>query len=139
MDPEADSRGTDGTPGQALPAALLRHVGGGMPDHFDLLLAERTPEGDDDPACLAWRVPVDPADVQPGGTLAAFRLPAHRALYLGLRAPRDLGPGRGRAEPVRHGTWCGRAGEGACRFRVRWSDGTEVLLEGEGTWRRVAP
>lgn len=141
MDPEADSPGIGRAPADALPAALLRHAGGSTPDHFDLLLAERPPDGEDDRACMTWRVPVDPSELPVGGTVTAVRLPAHRALYLGLRSARDLGGGRGRAEPIRRGTWLGRAGDGPCRFELRWSDGAVVVLEGDGAgpWTRVAP
>lgn len=141
MDPTVASRAMTEIEGRGLPAALLRHVGGQAPDHYDLLLAAREPTDGDDRACLAWRLPSDPGTLAPGDALAAERLEPHRALYLRLREPRHLGGGRGRADPVRHGTWTGTVGGGRCRVTLAWSDGAAVTLESDadGRWRRTCP
>lgn len=141
MDPTVACGAETEIAGRCLPAALLRHVGGSAPDHYDLLLAARTPVDDDDRACLTWRLPRDPNDLAPGGALDAEPLAPHRALYLRLREARDLGAGRGRALPVRHGTWTGAVGTDGCRVRIAWADGSTVALESDGParWRRTIP
>lgn len=119
-----------------LPAAVLRHRGAPAGDHFDVLLAVREPAGDDDRACATWRSPRDPAGLPAGTTLEIEPIPAHRARYLRLEAPVDLGMGRGTAVPVRRGTWTGAGGR---RLELRWDDGTTTRIEAESTTRwRIA-
>lgn len=117
-----------------LPAAVIRHEGAPAGDHFDVLLAVRTPSGDDDRACATWRAAHDPAALPPGSMLAVEPIPAHRARYLRLDAPEALSGGRGTAVPVRHGSW--RTGrDGALEFS--WDDGTRTRVAPESMtlWR----
>jgi len=120
-----------------LPAAVLRHAGSDMADHFDVLLAVRTPAGPDDLACATWRTPRDPGSIAVDEPLAAERIADHRADYLGLRTERDLERGRGRVTPVRHGTWSATAG--SADIELRWHDGTGMVLRAtpDGTWTRI--
>jgi hypothetical protein len=120
-----------------LPAAVLRHVGAPGGDHFDILLAVREPRDADDRACATWRCAVDPGTAGPGQVLEVEPIAPHRALYLRLAAPRELGDGRGRVEPVRRGAWR-RIGEA---IECRWEDGsvTRVVPESIGRWRRAEP
>ena len=119
-----------------LPAAVLRHTGSEVADHFDVLLAVRRPAGPDDRACATWRTPQDPGSLAVGEGLAAERIADHRADYLGLRTERELERGRGRVTPVRHGTWSAAAG---ADIELRWHDGTGTVLRAEpdGTWTRI--
>jgi hypothetical protein len=120
-----------------LPAAVLRHTGSDVADHFDVLLAVRTPAGPDDRACATWRTPRDPGSLAVGERLAVERIAEHRADYLGLRTERELDRGRGLVTPVRHGTWSA-ATDGA-DIDLRWHDGTGTVLRAEpdGTWTRI--
>lgn len=137
MDPLPPDAGTT-HPGEPLPAAVVRHRGAPGGDHFDVLLAVREPAGPDDAACATWRAAVDPAEAAPGSTFAVEPLPAHRALYLSLAGPRELGGGRGTAVPVRAGTWR-PARDGHIEFR--WSDGSSTRVEPLSIteWRRTLP
>ena len=124
-------------PSGPLPAAVLRHVGSADGDHFDILLAVREPRDADDRACATWRCAIDPGTAGPGQVLEVEPIAPHRALYLRLASPRDLGEGRGRVEPVRRGAWR-RTGE---EIECRWEDGTvtRVVPESIGLWRRAEP
>jgi hypothetical protein len=120
-----------------LPAAVLHHTGSDVADHFDVLLAVRTPAGPDDRACATWRTPRDPGSLAVDERLAAERIADHRADYLGLRIERELDRGRGRVTPVRHGTWSAAAG--SADIELRWHDGTGTVLRAtpDGTWTRI--
>lgn len=119
---------------ESLPAAVLRHQGAPGGDHFDLLLATRTPNGEDDRACATWRAAHDPATLDSGAAVTVEPIAAHRARYLALDAPVDLGAGRGMAVPVRRGRWRGTDGR---RVELLWEDGTSTHIEAESTtcWR----
>jgi hypothetical protein len=120
----------------ALPAAVLRHLGAPGGDHFDLLLATRPPTGDDDRACATWRIQRDPYSVGEGEAVAVEPIDAHRARYLFLAGPVDLGAGRGSAVPVRRGSWRGTDGH---RVELLWEDGTSTRIEAESPTRwRIA-
>ena len=119
-----------------LPAAVLHHTGSDVADHFDVLLAVRTPAGAEDRACATWRTPRDPGSLAVGERLAAERIADHRADYLGLRTERELDRGRGRVTPVRHGTW---SAAGGADIELRGHDGTGTVLRAtpDGTWTRT--
>lgn len=123
-------------PGEPLPAAVILHRGAAGGDHYDVLLAVRTPAGPDDAACATWRAAVDPAEAAPGSSFAVQPLPAHRALYLWLANAREIDGGRGTAVPVRSGDWR-RTGDGHIEFR--WADGTATRVEPLSIteWRRT--
>lgn len=118
----------------ALPAAILQHLNAPGGSHFDVLLAVRPPAGDDDPACATWRVASDPATLPAGTALELEPIAPHRARYLWIDAPVDLGVGRGTAVPVRKGTW--RTGPDRS-IEFRWDDGrrTRVQPESMTCWR----
>ena len=118
----------------ALPAAVLKHLDAPDGTHFDVLLAVRLPTGDDDLVCATWRAPHDPAELPPGAMLELEPIAPHRARYLRIGAPVDLGNGRGTAVPVRKGTW--HAGPDRS-IEFRWDDGgrTRVQPESMTCWR----
>lgn len=119
-----------------LPAAVLLHRDAPGGTHFDVLLAVRAPAGDDDRACATWRTAQDPGLLEPGTALEVEPIQHHRARYLRLADPVELGAGRGTASTVRRGTWCSTAER---RLELRWDDGTVTRIEAESPTRwRIA-
>ena len=117
-----------------MPAAVLLHRGAPGGDHFDVLLAVRMPTGEHDRACATWRAESDPAGLVAGDAVVVEPIPAHRARYLSLPGPADLGAGRGTAVPVRRGSWRGTDG---LRVEFLWDDGasTRIAAESPTRWR----
>jgi hypothetical protein len=119
-------------------AAVLHHTGGAQGDHFDVLLATRTPDGEDDLTCATWRTANDPGTLAAGQSTTAERIGAHRAAYLALTAPRELSDGRGVVTPVRSGTWRPHGTDGIT-IDLHWSDGTRTRIAAlpTGLWKRI--
>lgn len=136
-----------------LPVAVLRHA---QPDggvHFDLLLAMRAPAGPDDRCAACWRCAAPADALEAGEATAAEQIGDHRALYLTLDVPRQLGEDRGAVAPVARGEWvlgdgvaasaAGAAGAAGSAdesvpltTEIRWSDGRRVVLQIHGGWLR---
>lgn len=95
-------------PAEHRPLALLRHEVPGHGAHFDLLLLAKPATEDEDRAALAWRTTGRIDAMAPGQRARLEAIGAHRALYLSLKGPRDLGGGRGSVEPVAAGRWAAR-------------------------------
>ena len=119
-------------------AAVLHHTGGAQGDHFDVLLATRTPHGEGDLACATWRTATDPGTLAIGQATTAERIGAHRAAYLSLTASRELSDGRGVVTPVRTGTWCPHGTDGNT-IELHWSDDTRTRIAARpnGSWTRI--
>jgi hypothetical protein len=114
--PEADSLPTPAP----MRVAIARHEGSPSGDHLDLFAGPAGTTDPDAPAAACWRLPLsawrDGALVD--GRHEALRLAAHRALYLSLDAPRDLGGTRGCVRPLAAWSATGAVGASRAEFRA---------------------
>lgn len=70
--------------------------------HLDFFVGPEEPVGDDERVVWSWRLPIEAFEagrIVPGSYAAEASDP-HRALYLRLAEPRELGPDRGRFTPL---------------------------------------
>ncbi len=115
-------------------ALLLHHLPDGS-SHVDVLVArDDRPLGNDEREVPTWRSSTRPDTAPNGALLSLDRIGDHRALYLRLDGPRELGGDRGLVAPLRSGSAELRAES----LVIAWDDGGESwwsVSEDDGGWR----
>jgi len=112
------------------PVVLLRHTGGGKPDHYDWMIQEGSePES----PLQTWRVMVRLDELKPGDWFIAEPVVDHRAGYLTYEGP--VSGGRGEVQRVARGVALVRGTE----IEMNWNGRAKQRLVGtkvdDQSWR----